>query len=493
MIGIRWLVILIAVLTANDTKETITDLEQGARTLTTINSYLSNGLYGHCYQTLLNNLGKMCYPMNEHRQTYLAFHLLRCFLLRTRQPTPNCEEENDLDACLEKLDHHHLILLSDFWGQALNTCRFLLQSTFEVGTQLAMQNITRSTANIANEVDNARRLQQQLVKNQHFAMIQQEKLQKDHKSIQHGMRTAHDLLISLLNNIKEVTNEETGRFFNLMKKLSEMQHYLIFYSGRWSDVYQYAIAFAMIMMATLFRQAAHARGPLILLLLVQVGVEYMVDSEMLLGNQFMLDMHESEVVFYEKKTTMRKGMMLIGILMWIYYLLFHQDKIDVNQRLIRQMILQNREERRLILNELEMIRRTQIMQSDVFYDLEEDLSEDEELQYDSGQSDHSYYPWTDSEEGSEESNEEGDTTPEEIVFPVENVGGYGLRRRAKAPADEVSETTTSFISHFRRNRQRGVTRRRIFRERTQEMRKCCQRHHLRFCQNCHPELQRPMI
>ena len=126
-----------------------------------------------------------------------------------------------------------------------------------------------------------------------------------------------------------------------MKKLSDMQHYLIFYSGRWGDVYHYAIAFAMIMMATLFRQAAHARGPLILLLLVQVGVEYMVDSEMLLGNQFMLDMHESEIVFYEKKTTMRKGMMLIGILMWIYYLLFHQDKIDVNQKLIRQMILQN--------------------------------------------------------------------------------------------------------------------------------------------------------
>ena len=494
MNGIRWFVILVAVLTAQDTKEAMTDLEQGAKTLANINSYLSHGTYGYCHQTLIENLGKMCYPMDEHRQAYLAFHLLRCFLLRSRQQQPDCGDEDDLDVCLGKLDQHYLILFSDFWGQAFNACRFLLQSTFEVSTQFALQNISRSTINIKNEVDDARRLQQQMVKNQHVAMIQQQRLRKDHKSIQNGVRTAHDLLINLLKSIKEVTNEETGRFFILMKKLSDMQHYLIFDSGRWSDIYHYVLAFAMIMLATLFRQTAHARGPLILLLLVQVGVEYVVDSEMLLENQFMHNMHESEIILHEKKTTMRRGMILIGIIMLIYYLLFHQDKIDVNQKLIRQMMIQNREERRLILNELELIRRTQMVQNDIFYEVEEDLStNDDELEYDSGQSDHSYYPLTGSEDNSEESNDEQDTTPEEITFPMENVGGYGLRRRRAALAENVSETTTSFISDLRRNMQKGVTRRKIFREKAQEMRKYCPRHNLRFCQSCYPELQRPFI
>ena len=157
------------------------------------------------------------------------------------------------------------------------------------------------------------------------------------------------------------------------------------------------------------------------------------------------------------------------------------------------MIIQNHEGRRMILHELELIRRTQVVQNDIFYEVDEDLSTNDELEYDSGQSDHSYYPLTGSEDNSEESNDERDTTPEEIIFPMENVGGYGLRRRRAALAENVSETTTSFINHFRRNMQKGVTRRKIFREKAQEMRKYCSRHNLRYCQSCYPELQRPFI
>lgn len=122
--------------------------------------------YGACWTEALQLLERGCNHLDDQLQSRLALNFANCFLQQAGQRTYLCGEKEDIAICLRGIDSNAFSAYSNFFTHTQNMCQFLQQQVWHQETENAIQDLTKTSTDVAKSLQNSSKLQEDIMSNQ---------------------------------------------------------------------------------------------------------------------------------------------------------------------------------------------------------------------------------------------------------------------------------------------------------------------------------------
>lgn len=318
-------------------------------------------IYGQCWERVIIDLESSCMKLNENRQSWLAIAFTNCFLKAsgTELTSSSCKKaidfaRNDFEipsSSLEFLTKDCVKTLIDsnlfntytlFFVHTQSICFYLQSERWQKNTENLVNSLVRDAKIVSNDLNSAV-----------LQINQLESLQNSSLEVQKSINEELNQAKINLDKFQQQTKAQQDLVEKIINQFSILQDYLVseFHSSH--TILFYTFLVLIIYFMTSNQRTIEIRSMLYFLMIVFLfiernGFQYLIRLDSFIDlaqydTQYLFSAYNATIDSSNKTWLLRKLLLTIQSIIYVYRLITFTDQAEINCRLLRKnsMILED--------------------------------------------------------------------------------------------------------------------------------------------------------
>jgi len=250
--------------------------KQGEAMLTEIRSHSQLPQYGKCWTRALDLLDAGCRHLTEDIQQRLAVEFSHCFLLKADRPTEKCEIDQPVAVCTRRMQPEAFQAYSEFYTHTQNICFFLQAAVWQYETEETIERLSDNTATIAQQIDDAKELQSELLRQQNVSLTNQHLLIAGGEELRRTIEDSKIDVRSMMTDLQKTTHEQRALIFEVFDRVSSLRSMVL---GEFAGFYSLIFYFFAVLIAYLLTstpRTSSSRFWLFVILTLNMAAEWIL-------------------------------------------------------------------------------------------------------------------------------------------------------------------------------------------------------------------------
>ncbi|XP_029975082.1 uncharacterized protein LOC115408446 isoform X3 [Salarias fasciatus] len=359
--GSRWrvlqqLLVPVLVLVRLSSSSSDLDSERGELQLRRMRDLAAQPRYGGCWARALQDLDARCRQLTAEEQSRLALRFTHCHLSSSGRDFPSCPEGSEVSSCTRGMDAIAFHSYTEFFTHAHSICRFLQAEAWQSRAEGAVHRLTESSAAVAEQLDSARQMAEELFSAQSAALQAQQDLLSSGEELRAsltdstegkaasalrppapgGLNSGRSLpgLRSVFSELSSSSRAQRVVLTELFHRVSFLHSFLLTEAHSLSSCCYNAAAFCAAFLLTSTRRSSRARLWLLLLVVLNFYLEKKI-------YQFLRSRDAPENLqletFSVSVSVLRRVMVSVGLLVLLLVCVRYRDPVQQSLQVLQQL------------------------------------------------------------------------------------------------------------------------------------------------------------
>jgi len=301
--------------------------------------------YGSCWKNALGQLEHGCKNLDDEMQSRLSLAFTNCFLAKVGMRTYPCPESKPMAECLKNVENNAFTSYSNFFTHTQNMCYFLMSQMWHEETEKTIDKLGRSSAKVAESIEDSSRLQDTILSNQQVSLDYQRQLVENGTYLSQAIEASKSNVKDMMEEFRASTGEQRNMIFEVFDRVTTLQNLVVTEVNWLYTIVFYGISLLSIYLLTATNRTADARLWLFLIISVNFALEHFIVRWCLPDTTNTLAVDPTEQIYYWKWVS-RYAAIFISTLYLAFTIITFKDYNKINNSLLQEIKRQNLDIRR---------------------------------------------------------------------------------------------------------------------------------------------------
>lgn len=229
--------------------------------------------YGRCWTNTITSIITGCKKVTDKIQTRLSLLYLNCFLEGQKRMYYPCPADQSIDMCTQNMTEGDRASLATFFIHTQNICYFLEIKYWNQQTERTIQKLTDTSEDIATQLEESFKLQNDMVKKQIETAIYQKEILDQTINLNGTIFSTSSNVAETLLEFQRITLEQTISTKDIFSRVAKLNNVFIEVISDIYSVVFYLFVFLLSYLSTSTPRTAKARLSLFVVIIFNFASE----------------------------------------------------------------------------------------------------------------------------------------------------------------------------------------------------------------------------